>query len=184
MGHDWLKGAEPPRRPSNWRPMRVYNVSIDGRHHLHALEEQPWGIWTHYVEKTPGKFQTTICEGDHCPCKKHPQVNKRWIGYLPVVDSKLKDPAIIQVSRKAAESLEAIARRHGSIMSVRLAFFRVPRPKHPRRKNDEVRVEADGPGVARSMLPAVSDVRPTVLLMYGYTAEQIDNLLGRQLEFD
>lgn len=180
----WLKGAAPPRRPAKWRPARIYNVSIDGRHLLHALAEQPWGVWTHYVEQQPGKWKTTICEGDLCVCKNHPQVNRRWIGFLPVVDSKLTLPAIMQISRKANEALEAIAKAHGSIMNVRLAFFRRPRPKHPRRKNDEVTVEADGPGVAPNLLPLGFDVRPTVLLMFGYSAEQIDKLIGPMLSFE
>ena len=175
---DWLAGAPRPQRPAGWRPAKVYTVSMSGKSYCHALAEKPWAITTHYVETQPGTQRTVVCQGKACVCGGAAAINRRWVGFLPVVDSSLNNPGIMQISRKADEKLDVIRLQHGSIKAVRLAFYRVPRKGHKARRNDEVTVEMDGPGVADHLLPATFDVRPTVLLMFGFSAAEIDAMLG------
>lgn len=184
MEPEWLKGKSRPIRPKHYTPCHVFTVPIEEPMFCHALEEEPWGCMTHYIEQRDGVKRTTLCEGKTCVCKENPLVNRRWVGYLPVVGATTGTLGIMAITRKADESLAAIRVKIGSIKNCRLKFFRVPRPKHVRRKNDEVHVAADGPGIGPKLTPAAFDVRPTVLLMYGYTPDQVNALLGEPLFFD
>jgi len=178
MVPEWLKGADRPKRARGWEPRRVITVSCEGPHYVHALTENPWAIWTHFREIPGVQRKTFMCTGDTCVCKQAQAMNKTWQGYLAVTGADLKSPGIIKISVAADQCLDRIRRATGSIMDVRLKLYRKPRFGKRAKKNDEVVIEADGPGVAENLRPQAFDGRPTVLLMFGYEPEHIDELLG------
>jgi hypothetical protein len=178
MPMDWRQGADRPRRARGWAPRKVFTVAPSGSHHVHALTEATWGCWTHYREIPGCTRRTFLCTGEMCECKRTKGMNKTWVGYLAVVDATLQNPAIFKVSVAADACLDQIRAKHGSIMDVRLKIYRKPKFGKVPKRNDEVVVEADGPGVGEKVRPPAFDVRPTVLLMFGYEPETIDEMLG------
>lgn len=178
MAADWLKGLDRPRRARGWVPMKVYTVGISAPHYVHALAEQPWGIYTHYREIPGVSRKTFICQKEACVCKTATTMNKTWQGYLPITGPDLQSPAVFKISAAGDACLDAIRRKTGSIMDVRLKLTRKPRFGKKPKRNDEMVIEADGPGVAETLRPQPFDVRPTVLLMFGFEPEEIDQLLG------
>lgn len=169
----FLGGTTRVPRPRWWIYAPVVSPKPGKTLELFSLSEHPWGAKLHWVD---GRHLVCRLTRD-CPMCSAGQ-GRTWKGFLPAAGLDHKNLYIAAVTEEAAECLDEIRQRQGSIMHTSLLFERAGNSN-----KSPVRVSALLRRPDQQRLPKPFDVRPQVLNVHGYNHEAVIEIMAKWQTF-
>jgi hypothetical protein len=112
-----------------------------------------------------------------CPGCKVAQ-NKKWKGYLHVYCVEMRQEVFLELTAAAAKSLK---HQLGNISNMRGQIFQIKRTTSD---NGRLFISILGPHSAPENLPPEKDPRPSLLALYGFTKDEIFEMLAPETDQD
>jgi hypothetical protein len=169
----FLGGAAKTPRPRWWVYAPILSPSPKYKFEVFALADHPWGAKLHWVE---GRHLICRLTRDCGPCQAG--VGRSWKGFLPAVMGDYKKRVIAAVTEDAAECLQQLRQRHGSIMHTSLLFERAGLHRTAPVKVSDTQRRPD-----KALLPPAFDVKPQVLCVHGFPVEAVIEILAKWQTF-
>jgi hypothetical protein len=112
-----------------------------------------------------------------CPGCKNAQ-NKKWKGYLHCYCVEMRQEVFLELTAASAKSLK---HQLGNISNMRGQIFQIKRTTSD---NGRLFISILGPHNAPETLPPEKDPRPSLLALYGFSKEEIVEMLAPQVDQD
>lgn len=130
------------------------------------------GIFYHWHD---GASEPHYEPSKDCPGCKHAQ-NKKWKGYLHCYCVEMRQEVFLELTAAAAKSLK---HQLGNISNYRGSIFQIKRTTSD---NGRLFISILAPHTQPEILPAEKDPRPSLLALYGFTKEEICEMLAPQTD--